>query len=51
MIQFYNGFLDLQPKYRNILTNFIPPYTLSVAKTWLNLIVDDLEKHHKFDNS
>jgi hypothetical protein len=31
------------------LNNFIPPYTWYIAKTWLNILVDVLEGHHKFE--
>ncbi len=33
-------------KYFN---KFIPPYTWSIAKAWLIIIVDNLEEHHKFE--
>jgi len=30
---------------------FIHPYTWSIAKTWLNILVDNLEEHHNFEKT
>jgi hypothetical protein len=41
--------LGLVIKIYKYFNKLIPPYTWSIAKTWLNILVDDLEKHHKFE--
>jgi len=30
---------------------FIHPYTWSIAKTWLNILVDNLKEHHNFEKT
>jgi len=34
---------------KDFFNKFIFPYTWSIAKTWLNILVDDLEEQHKFE--
>jgi hypothetical protein len=51
MIYFYKGFSGFVAKILKYFNKFILPYTWSITITWLNFISDDLEKHHKFDNS
>jgi Cdc6-like AAA superfamily ATPase len=42
-------FLRLVAKIYNYFNKFIPPCMWSTAKTWLNLLMDDLEEHQKFE--
>ncbi len=36
-------------KILNKFNKSMCPYTWSIAKTWLNLLMDDFEEHHKFE--